>query len=614
MLSRPTVSGLMNLLSIGVAFGAFLQFLALLHGQSAAAIAERCLLPQWDQAAHALEGWDVYAALRAGRIDRAVWELWSQGVWPFLHSLVLVPFYALRGPEFASAIEASRAAFLLVGAAGAFFLARLFPGFFAIPIVAFLAFLSTSRLYAAYSGMAMLEIFGALAALIVFLAGQEYSRRNTASAARFFAISLTALFFTKFNYFFLVAVPILVFEIVRASTGTPFRRTMETALAGTRRALGNKTGKAVLAGLLFFGAVRATGGFDLVLFGHEISVHGVGGGGYVIVYLILWKVWDLHRRGRIDWDALCARDPRIRPLLVYFFVPVAVWFAIPIPNHLRDFVGFLVNRRTEGREGLAGLAYYIDVLAHDYFWNGWVLAISAALFAASVVRFRSRPWAVRLLACTAPIQLAMIFFHPMREERFLFLAPLSIWLVAAYEIGRALSGSPALRAASAVLAAAGALALAATSPSRVRDERFQAMASRNFAAACDLDRAFDRIRRSAGEGARVAFLGKSNTLSPALVQWELGAPAGFPHAIGSVSSRKLEALDGATHVVLAEPDPEHGNEEIQPSYEAFASAVEARQARGELQPLEELNVPSERLRLHLFQKGEGPPPSASMRR
>ena len=47
------------------------------------------LLPLWDQAAHSVEGWEIYFYLRNMNFPMFIWKLWTRGLWPFVNNLYL---------------------------------------------------------------------------------------------------------------------------------------------------------------------------------------------------------------------------------------------------------------------------------------------------------------------------------------------------------------------------------------------------------------------------------------------------------------------------------------------------------------------------------------------
>src|SRR5262245_47178954 len=305
-------------------------------------VSARRLLPRWDLATHLDSGWMDYHLLVTGQIHRLIWDLWLQGYWPPVLSIYQVPFYLVLGAGVTSGLRSALVAFVLTGLAGSALMWRLRRSAALLPASLFLALLVSSPYLLAYASVTMTETLGALVQVVVLLTYTRYRQDGTQSAARIFAISLTVLCFTKYNYFLLLVGPLALYELFERTSG------VSAALARLMRwgqyALTSPTIVLVLVylvGLLF---VMTTGGFDLQLLGRRISVHTIGNSGHVVLYALLARLWYLHRRRRIDWQRITSADPLVRPLLVWLAIPVTIWLASPYPNHIRDVANLVINR------------------------------------------------------------------------------------------------------------------------------------------------------------------------------------------------------------------------------------------------------------------------------
>jgi len=518
---------------------------------SIAIVAARRLLPRWDLATHLVLGWNDYHLLTTGRIHRLLWDLWLQGYWPPVLSIYQVPFYLLLGGGMAAGLWSSLAAFVLAGVAGCVVLWRQWNTGAFLPASIFLALLISSPYLLAYASVTMTEMLGALVELVVILCYVSYRQRPTERTARAFAVSLTILFFTKYNYFFLLIVPLVIYEWLERTAGhtaAAFRMLARSM----RHALSSPAGALFALYLTALLIVLRTGGFDLHVLGRRISVHTIGNTGHVVLYLLLAWLWYRHRQGRIQWDRLAAADLRVRPVVLWFVLPVTMWLASPYPNHIRDFANLVFNRPLGETTVAGGIATYLDALRTSYFYREWMLIFVVCAFTIAMLRYRRQPAWMRWLIIAIPLQFAAIATHQTRFPRFLLLTVVLLCLASAGEVGAWFAGSRRSRVAAIVLApivlALGLLAARGT----VAEERFRAVAFENYTESASLRRALESIRGELTADDRLAVVGEGNELSPALLRWELGRPSGvacFPFQIGGAARLDL-AL--ATRVLLME--------------------------------------------------------------
>ena len=488
----------------------------------------RHLMPQWDLATHLGHGWVDYHLLATGRIPAFLWDLWLQGYWPPGLSLYQVPFYLLLGGSMASGLWSTPPAFVLIALTGSALLWRQWRDGALLPASLFLALLMSSPFLLAYATVTMTEMLGALAQVLVVFCYLGYRQSPGPRTARLFAVSLTVLFFVKYNYFLLLAVPLVVFEWLERTAGWGPSQRITGLARWTRRVLASPGGLALalfIAGVLI---IVRTGGFQFQILGQRVSVRSIGNAGHVVLYILLARLAFLHWRGRIDWGRLTSADPRIRPLLLWFGVPVTIWLASPYPNHLRDFFNLVINTPQGEPTVGTGVAAYLQAFRTAYFYADWTLAFVGIAFAVAAVQYRKQPPAMQFLILAVPLQLAAIVFHQTRYPRFLLLTVVLLCLVAASEAGRWLAGRRAGRLAGGVLAPV-VLAFGVVAARHVvAEERFRVLAFELYTDSGALRSALDAIRGEVRAGDRLLIVGQSNELSPALFRWELGPPAGVP--------------------------------------------------------------------------------------
>ena len=569
-------------------------------------VSSQRLLPRWDLATHLNHGWEDYHLLVTGQIHRLLWDLWLQGYWPPVLSIYQVPFYLSFGGRIESGLRSALAAFVLTGVLGCAVLWRQWREAALLPAAFFVALLVSSPYLLAYASVTMTEIVGAAAQLVVLLAYVAHRQNPAPSNARGFAVSLTVLFFTKYNYFFLLVVPLAIYEWLDRP------RSLDDLRRWTRLALSSPTVWLLtlyLAGLLI---VMRTGGFEFHLAGTRVSVHTIGNSGHVVLYLLLARLWYLHHQRRIPWERLVAADPRVRPLLIWFALPVVVWLASPYPNHIRDFFNLVINRPLGESSIRNGMLIYFDALRYDYFYRDWVLIGVAGLFVIAALQYRRQPPLMKWLILAIPIQLIVIAIHQTRFPRFLLLTVVLLCIAVASETGRWLAGSRWRRISGLVIApiVLGVGVLAAKTV--VVDERFRTIAFENYTDNPTLRAALDSIRAELKPDDRLAIVGQSNELSPALFRWELGPPSGLPCSPFEIGGARGTELGAATKVLLLTPiGSEPAILDITSYYLAQRQAVLDQVDRGQLRMYLEMPIPDRHLSLRIHHRTAVPSAPAS---
>src|SRR5207244_5728502 len=200
----------------------FLSYMSfLLACNTIAIVKENNLLPLWDQAAHSVEGWEIYFYLRNMNLPMFIWKLWTRGLWPFVNNLYLTVFYFICGPYYYSALISNIIAFIGIGCFSTYILIKLSKNIPIFSVSLIILFLISSPIYLAFASLSMLETFGSLVQLLVFMSYISLNERRDSKSAKIFSCCLTILFFTKFNYFFMVSVPIFFHDYLILSWNLP---------------------------------------------------------------------------------------------------------------------------------------------------------------------------------------------------------------------------------------------------------------------------------------------------------------------------------------------------------------------------------------------------------
>ncbi len=510
------------------------------------------LLPRWDLAAHLLNGWTTYDHVANGDLVRFLWDIWSQGYWPPGQSLFQLPFYAAASGSISGGLHSSTAAFAMTAIGSVVLLGHIAGHRAWLPAALTVALMSTSPFFLAYATVAMSEMLGALAQMIVLVCYARYERTRDAAATRWLAVSLSLLFFTKYNYFILLAVPLAWHVFLVETADTPARARLRAVQPAAAAWCSTARGAATVGYLLLVVAILSVGGFSMSVGEHRIAFRTVGYSLHPLLYAWLAYAWYTHRQDRWDLKRLAATDPRLPPLILWFVVPVTVWLASPFPNHIKDLVYLVVNIPMGPQSTHLGLAAYLNAIRTDYFAHPVVFVAALGTFLSAAGRYRSQPPLIRLLIATAALQFAMVTAHHTRDARFLLLAMPPFWIVVAHEFGGWLARLQPSFAATAAVVTLGASVAGAHVV--ISAPAFRRLAVEHYVGSAALADALSAIRAMVPREGDVAVIGRRDTVSPSLVKWQLGPPSGqrrFPLEIAREAD--LSRVATAAMVVLIEP-------------------------------------------------------------
>jgi len=554
--------------------GLLIYVCIVIAGQTILVVPDHNLFPQWDPATHSLYGWKMYYSLIQLKPLMFFWEIWSKGLWPFMYYLFQVPFYFLTGSQIEASSFSSLFAFLCIGVLAILFFKKALKIFPLVAISVFLLLLISSPAYLAYSSLAMTEVFGSFMQLLVFtsyiLATDSKSRKH----AILFSVSLTMLFFTKYNYFILAVMPLLINEYIIYTKMWNIRDHIIHMWKSSKRILSSLTGIVLFLYLIFLSILISTGGFEFQLFNQQIFVHSIGNTGYIVLYFLLIRFWILHRKKKANYAGFLSKDFRIKPLITYFILPLVIWFAIPYPNHIKEFFGLIVNRQTEGSTLLGSFSFYFNVLQNNYFQGSTVFYLAFLVFLVALIRFKGQPQITKWLVIAALVQFILVITHPYKDARFIFMALLPLWLVVAMEINNWVTkintNKMLIYPVSLILISTGIILFHNT----VIGDSFKKFAFYIYTESPELTNSFNKIRNQIGNEDRLVIIGGTNNmLSPALIEWEFGAPRGYKNFQGIFLGNDYKTLNNATHLLIIAPLHNNTDVEFLDSYNQHSEKI-----------------------------------------
>ena len=576
----------------------YISFLLSLN--TIAIVKENNLLPLWDQAAHSVEGWEIYFYLRNMNFPMFIWKLWTRGLWPFVDNLYLTVFYFVCGPYYYSALISNIIAFIGIGCFSSYILIKLSKNTPVFSVSLMILFVISSPMYLAFASLSMLETFGSLMQLLVFISYISLNERRDSKYAKLFSCSLTVLFFTKFNYFFMVFLPILMHEYFILTSNLTLREHWKNFLKKSKLLFSYALGRAFFIYCLAMIILIKTGGFEFYISNQKVYIGDIGGSGHVVLYILLWNLWKSYNKRKEYWKSILNIDYRIQPLVYFFCIPALVWFAIPYPNHINDFFKFIINRKTENIDFFGGIYYYYNALKNDYFYNDLLFVIAIIIYFISIIRYKSQEDCKKWLILTSFLQIIMVILHHQKQSRFLFLFPVTLWLVVCIEIQYWLQKNAVVEYASVLLSLLVLYYGVTFSKSTMQNVRFKNFAFEQYTDNKQINNSFQWIRNSVNEKYSIAILGKSDSLSPSLFYWNIGPPKGYFHYIGTVNPKQYFLLRKSDYIAIIVPNNEKSDHEITRAYKNHADYIRFLLDNNDIVYLDEFNIDSINLTFRLY--------------
>jgi len=379
----------------------------------------RRYLPHWEQLwtdvihdrnAHLDFGLQPASDLRALRFVDLLRDLNAFRTWPPLHDGVLVGgVLVVTGPNPRFAVVPSLVAFAGT-AVIAFVLARRLMdrwGNLAGIVAATLVLVSPAM--RAYSTDVMIESSGAFFTLLVLYAAVRVAQRPSLGAWRFLALALSALFFTKYNYWLIAVVAVVPLV-------WPLRHEWRRSALPVVPRWGVRF---TVAALLLVGAANGFLG--------STAIYTAMVAGWIAWASALW--WS-----RTSGAAFLAANPAARMCFWWLTVPVLTWFCLP--GKLQSFLWVAWPFTNEGEHSssnpFGGIGSYTSAFVHDYQTGVAITVVVAALVAVAVVaqrRGRLLPGA-GLVVLLLALALVTTLPHPNRKSRFLHSFAPVVWVLA----------------------------------------------------------------------------------------------------------------------------------------------------------------------------------------
>jgi len=351
-------------------------------------------------------------------------------IWGPLHPILTGVAMAVVGVDFRVAVLVSLAAWVAT-ALLAFLTARRLvkeQGDLAGLTAAF--FVLASPAYRAFALDIMLESLGSCLSVAVIYTYIRCRQEPSTRHDRWFALSLTALFFLKYNYWILLLAGLFLAEGLRHARPL-WRLIQRVPLLGTARTILAQLFQPLnypwfLCGALMF-LFRLLGPYEIPLPGKRVEIRSLD----LIATLFCWSVllrispWWISTGSKV----VKLRLPRLSTIVSFHLLPVVVWFLIPQRAGL--FLSYLTRDHGAGESGTAvaeRLGAYANAFALHYH-GSWVLCfLAAGLVLVAVTQCRRLTPGAGLLLATMAVALLLTAMQPCCRSRFLHSWMAIVWV------------------------------------------------------------------------------------------------------------------------------------------------------------------------------------------
>lgn len=382
-----------------------------------------------DRNAHYFNAQTLAIDLQNGDLAHLLKDLERMRIWGPLHPIVTGVVMSVVGIDFRIAILVSLFAWVATAILSFLVVRRSLDegGNTSGCVAAFFVLISPA--YRAYALDIMLESLGALLSITVayfyLRARQNPSRGND----RFFALSLTALFFLKYNYWILLLGALALLEINRHQRVLVhcIKRIRIPNVFWVLNNLWRHPLHYPLLGLMtLMVAFRIFGTFRIPFGDSGVVVNGIDLPATLFCWCFAIRVldWWFRERG----NRLFGRVPRVRSLISWHLIPVLAWFMIPQRAGL--FLTYLTRDHGSGESGnglVERLTAYVETMALHYHGN-WALfgsSVFLVIFAFAGLRRLKKGGEIVLWVILVSVVLTAI--QPCCRSRFLHSWMVLFW-------------------------------------------------------------------------------------------------------------------------------------------------------------------------------------------
>ncbi len=388
--------------------------------------------PEHDRNGHFEYGLNLALALRDLDIRNFLDGLSRGTVWPPLHGLVLAAVMLTGGIDLKLAIVPSligwTATVVLVWLIATRLFADLRTNLSAGAIA--VTFAAMSPAFRLITADVMLEGLGAaLCCLCVYLYPRARDAPDRRLNWRLLALALTALFFEKYNYWFLTAAPLaLAFALDEPQRLRTILSRIRDSASALRDEWRNPIVLAFLSVLAAVVAIRLHGPLAVPLFGRPVSLYPPNNlltVAYALLFVRIVMAWRANRRTVEE-----TIGPRLQQIVYWHALPVAA--SLLIPKRLAPFIWFLSPTHHHGAPydpARAALLQW-DAFAQGFHVAPWAGALAGLGIVLAIIMLRRAGAPLRTVALTGLIGAAAVVLHPQQQYRFQATVLPALWIMA----------------------------------------------------------------------------------------------------------------------------------------------------------------------------------------
>jgi hypothetical protein len=388
--------------------------------------------PEHDRNGHFEFGLNLALALRDLDVRSFLEGLSRSAVWPPVHGLVLAAVLLVGGIDLRFAIVPSligwTATVVLVWLIATRLFADLRTSLSAGAIA--VSFAAMSPAFRLVTADVMLEGLGAaLCCLCVYLYLRARAEPDRRLNWRLLALALTALFFEKYNYWLLTAVPLaLAFALEEPQRLRTIRSRIRASAPALLDEWRNPIVLAFVAVAMAVTAIRLHGPLVVSLFGEPVSLYPPDNLLTVACALLFVRLVMAWRANRSAVEETIG--PRLQEIAYWHVLPVGA--SLLIPRRLAPFLSFVSQTQRDGFSGydpVRSVLLQWDAFAEGFHVAPWAGALAGlGVVLALVMRHRAGT-PLRAVVLVGLIGAAAVVLHPQQQYRFQTTVLPALWVV-----------------------------------------------------------------------------------------------------------------------------------------------------------------------------------------